>query len=126
MVDQKISVLVVDDDDMNRMVLRMHMAKGDFQVYEADNGLVAYEALCDNPHIVHVVLDLNMPVMDGFTFIENCNVELPDRDLKIHITSAYSQKDFLVFVADSNICTKRVVNFYSKPYPMSQLLSGLQ
>lgn len=125
MVDSRIPVLVVDDDVMNRLVLKMHMGVDKFVITEAENGLIAFNYILEKPEIKHVLLDLNMPVMDGFSFIEQCNKNIPDRKLKIHVTSAYSERDFLVFVAERKINTDNVINFFSKPYPMGQLLKCL-
>src|SRR4028118_1424887 len=59
-------ILVVDDDQFTRQLLRRVMEKEGYQVVEAANGeqgLEAYKRL--KPHLV--LLDALMPVMDGFT-----------------------------------------------------------
>lgn len=59
-------ILVVDDDQFIRELLRRVMEKEGYQVVEASNGeqgLEAYKRL--KPHLV--MLDALMPVMDGFT-----------------------------------------------------------
>ena len=59
-------ILVVDDDQFTRQLLRRVMEKEGYQVIEAANGeqgLEAYKRL--KPHLV--LLDALMPVMDGFT-----------------------------------------------------------
>lgn len=59
-------ILVVDDDQFTRQLLRRVMEKEGYQVIEAANGeqgLEAYQRL--KPHLV--LLDALMPVMDGFT-----------------------------------------------------------
>ena len=59
-------ILVVDDDQMTRQLLRRVMEKEGYQVIEAANGeqgLEMYKRL--KPHLV--LLDALMPVMDGFT-----------------------------------------------------------
>ena len=61
-------VLVVDDTAANREVLG-HMLKADgYEVIEAENGLQALQKLEDHsPELI--LLDLMMPVMDGFAFL---------------------------------------------------------
>ena len=61
-------VLVVDDDDATRQVLRRTLTKQGWTVLEAENGRVALERLeTQNPSLI--LLDLAMPVMDGFEFL---------------------------------------------------------
>lgn len=79
-------ILVVDDDQFIRELLRRVMEKEGYQVVEASNGeqaLEAYEHL--QPHLV--MLDALMPVMDGFTccnhlqkLAEDTSVENPVLD----------------------------------------------
>jgi adenylate cyclase len=62
-------VLVVEDDEATRTVLRSGFSSGGWQVLEAENGLVAIERLAEaEPDLI--VLDLLMPEMDGFEFLE--------------------------------------------------------
>jgi CheY-like chemotaxis protein len=62
-------VLVVDDDDDTRSRLRRMLATDGWQVDEADNGRTALDAVAAaRPDAI--LLDLIMPVMDGFAFME--------------------------------------------------------
>jgi len=64
------SVLVVDDDINVRSAARYLLEKNGWKVSEADNGLQALSYLKDHtPELI--LLDLVMPVMDGFEFIMN-------------------------------------------------------
>jgi signal transduction histidine kinase/DNA-binding response OmpR family regulator len=57
-------VLIVDDNPVNRKVATLFLKYMDFEVAEAENGLVALEMLHDEQFDL-VLLDLHMPVMDG-------------------------------------------------------------
>jgi CheY-like chemotaxis protein len=60
--------LVVDDKSENREVLRRALEREGWQVSEAENGRVALEKLAEQgPSLI--LLDLMMPVMDGFEFV---------------------------------------------------------
>lgn len=62
-------VLVVEDNAELRALLRRMLEKEGWVVTEAENGRVALERVAENrPEFI--VLDLMMPEMDGFTFIE--------------------------------------------------------
>ncbi len=62
------SVLVIDDDDDTRGRLRTLLERDGWSVIEAGNGREGLDRLAeDRPGVV--LLDLTMPVMDGFTFL---------------------------------------------------------
>jgi len=62
-----VTVLAVDDVEMNlRMVKLMLQDLGDFSFIGAHNGVEALAALERTPEVDLVLLDLDMPVMDGF------------------------------------------------------------
>jgi len=67
--------LVVDDKAENREVLRHALEKEGWRVSEADNGRVALQRIAEHPPSL-ILLDLMMPVMDGFEFV----VEMRRRD----------------------------------------------
>ena len=64
-------VLVVDDDpDAKDLISRVLVSDG-FTVLQADNGKQALSMLSDDVDLI--VLDLSMPVMDGFEFLTRFN-----------------------------------------------------
>ena len=62
-------VLLVEDDPQTREILRRALAKSQWQVIEAENGCVALEKL-DGLVPAVILLDLMMPEMDGFEFMQ--------------------------------------------------------
>jgi PAS domain S-box-containing protein len=63
------TVMVVEDDPQTREMLRRTLVKGDWQVLEAENGRVALEKL-NGVVPAAILLDLMMPEMDGFEFMQ--------------------------------------------------------
>ncbi|PZR13613.1 MAG: hypothetical protein DI536_12765 [Archangium gephyra] len=60
-----VTVLVVDDHDLNRELARAHLERRGFRVIEADGGEAAVRVAKEaKPHLV--LMDLSMPGMDGF------------------------------------------------------------
>jgi CheY-like chemotaxis protein len=62
-------ILVVDDEDDGREIIRSHLADREVQLQMAGNGREALACLEENPPDL-VVLDLIMPVMDGIAFLD--------------------------------------------------------
>jgi len=63
------SVLIVEDDQQTREMLRRALAREGWQVVEAENGRVALQRL-DGLVPGVILLDLMMPEMDGFEFMQ--------------------------------------------------------
>jgi signal transduction histidine kinase/DNA-binding NarL/FixJ family response regulator/HPt (histidine-containing phosphotransfer) domain-containing protein len=59
-------VLLVEDNEVNRLVARATLAGFGLEVLEADNGQVALEMLA-HAHVDLVLMDMHMPVMDGLS-----------------------------------------------------------
>lgn len=65
----KYKVLIVDDEEVNRSILEI-MFQTEYEVIQACNGQEAIEQIEANKDIVIVLLDIVMPVMDGFGVLE--------------------------------------------------------
>lgn len=68
MDNQNIRVLIVDDEKNLREVLQAELSRESFVVATADSGYTALDLLSRNEYDV-VVLDLNMPGMEGMTVL---------------------------------------------------------
>ena len=67
---QKNKILIVDDEENIREVIKEYAKNENFEVIEADNGVKALELL-NNKKFDLMVLDIMMPIMDGFTLLNN-------------------------------------------------------
>ncbi len=70
-------VLIVDDDEGARAILRRILAKEGWTAIEAENGRAALDRVAEQLPTV-ILLDLMMPEMDGFAFLSTLR-ERPDR-----------------------------------------------
>ena len=64
-IDQAFRVLLVDDNAVNRLVVRAFLAETKLEVIEATNGQEALAQLNADTKFDIVLLDIHMPVMDG-------------------------------------------------------------
>jgi CheY-like chemotaxis protein len=69
------AVLIVEDDPVARLSMRQSLEDDGWSVAEAEDGEQGLRSAASTPPHV-AVLDLNMPVMDGFTFLRRFR-ELP-------------------------------------------------
>lgn len=67
----RFTVMIVDDDPVNRMVLSGILSLHDYQILEASNGVEALHLILDEKRSVDlVILDVMMPRMSGFEVCE--------------------------------------------------------
>jgi len=96
-----LSILLVDDDDIDReSVLRAFKASNIHNpVTTATNGLEALEVLRGiNPEIIFsrpamVLLDLNMPQMNGFEFLEELRRDSSIQDTVVFVLSTSTREE---------------------------------
>jgi DNA-binding response OmpR family regulator len=85
-------VLVVDDEDMTRKLLRLMLERDGFTILEAEDGQQALEVIAESkPDIV--ILDVMMPNMDGFTTCQELRSQPETAELPIILLSARSQAE---------------------------------
>jgi two-component system, chemotaxis family, chemotaxis protein CheY len=63
------SILIIDDSASLRSVLKLSLESAGFSVEEAENGQLALDKL-DGRRYNLIICDVNMPVLDGFGFVE--------------------------------------------------------
>ncbi|HEX3882274.1 MAG TPA: response regulator [Stellaceae bacterium] len=80
-------VLIVDDDEMSRRQMRSAVEQDGWEVVEAENGQVALTSLAAAlPQAI--VLDLMMPEMDGFEFLNEFRRHAEWRELPVLVVTA--------------------------------------
>ena len=111
------TVLVVDDASLVRLYYRSILEPAGYQVMEALNGLEGLEAVLSTP-VDMLIVDVNMPHMDGFTFIKTLRQkDLPIASIPVLITSTEGAQ------ADFEAARAAGANFYLvKPIPPETLV----
>ena len=108
---QKKQILIVEDNDINRIMLG-EILSDEYQVLEAENGKVALDILMEyRDKIDLILLDMMMPVMDGYTFLDEVK---QDEELAlipvIVMTQGDSEEDEVSALAHG------ATDFVPKPY----------
>lgn len=84
-------VLVVDDEEKNRMLLRDALEVRGYKVEEAEDGLKALQQIATRPPDV-ILLDLMMPKMDGFEVCRRLRRDAKTAHLPILMITALSER----------------------------------
>ena len=92
--------LVVDDSRVVRMVARRILEANHFSVRESENGEVALNA-CRQALPDAVLLDWNMPVMDGITFLRKLRAEFGPGNPVVIFCTTESEMQFVQDAIDA-------------------------
>jgi PAS domain S-box-containing protein len=89
-------ILIVDDNENNLFTLRALISRHmDVEVLEASSGQAALDIALNDPRIDLIVLDVQMPEMDGFQTATMLKVRQKTRDIPIiFLTAAYKTDEF--------------------------------
>ena len=68
--DPTMQALVIDDSRAVRMIVGDILREQGFLVHEAGHGRDGLQKLLENPEVALILVDWNMPVMDGLEFIQ--------------------------------------------------------
>lgn len=110
-------ILIVDDEEVNRLILQEILG----ELYETDlaeNGRVAYEMLREAPaEYSLVLLDLLMPVMDGFELLQRIRSEGMLSDIPVIVMTSEKPAE----VKSINLGAD---DFFSKPYRSPEVIKA--
>lgn len=124
MMDNKINLLVIDDDDINIFIIKKIVEKTGYNVNMVSkaNGLLAIDYLKatldkdDFPHLI--LIDINMPVLNGWEFLdayEELNIT-PRVDMYMLSSSVYEND------IEKAKTYAKVKGFISKPLSIERLV----
>lgn len=85
------NILIVDDSKTVRNLVAFIMKKEGFKVTAAENGLDGLEKLYSLGSVDLIISDINMPRMDGFTFIKTLREQDEYKDTPIIVLSTEGQ-----------------------------------
>lgn len=110
-----IRVLIADDSPDLREIVRFFLEKKGFEVIEASDGQSALaKALEVRPDCI--ILDLLMPIQDGFVTLEEIRKHAQLADTSVIILSSLSREQTIVRVFKAGAC-----DFIKKPFSPHEL-----
>jgi signal transduction histidine kinase/CheY-like chemotaxis protein len=106
-------ILVAEDNPINMMVVNKILEKWAAKVSKAVNGAEAVELVSKNKYDL-ILMDLQMPVMDGLTAVEN--IRLFNKDIPIIALTATSYETMV-----TDLHAKGLTGFVQKPFKPEEL-----
>ena len=104
------TMLIVDDIRVNRSVLKSFFAS-EYAIVEAANGAAALEYIKAHPDDIDIILlDLVMPVMDGFQLLQILKEDEKLRNIPVVVTSQYGEGN------EERTIEMGALDYLSKPY----------
>ena len=117
---QRHTILVVDDSDDLRALVRFVLESMGHKVIEAPNGLAAVEiAVREQPNLI--LMDLAMPVLDGFGSALAIKSEATTSSLPIIAVSAHDSRDHRIKASAVGFS-----DYLTKPINFSELSEKLK
>jgi len=113
-------ILIVDDEEVIRKFLKIHLAKLGYEVKEAGDGEQAIEQLGkDNFDLL--ICDILMPKKNGWEVIKEAKSNPKTKDMPVIVLTAKNEDSDMFKGYDLG------ANYYmTKPFSKAQLLYGLQ
>ncbi|MFQ5444709.1 MAG: response regulator [Nitrospinales bacterium] len=111
-------ILVVDDEDDVREVLRLHLEGAGYNILEAENGEVAINVLRSEDNMVNVGLilcDIRMPKVNGVECVEFLRKEAPG--IPVVVVTGYPDTEMA-----TSFLKKGVKDYLVKPVEKEKLL----
>ncbi len=116
-------VLIVDDNENNRKILKRMLERKNIEVMECDSGLKALLLIMDKSEFDVIIMDYHMPIMDGIETIRKMKNIVPDVTRVAPYVFLYSSSD------DTNLqdaCDElEIENRLVKPIRMKQMYQVL-
>lgn len=123
--NQKLEILVVDDDNLIRLLHQKNLQNSsiDQKITTFQNGKEALDYMENkkDPKITFLVLlDINMPVMDGWEFLESYKQSDSNETFVLMVTSSIDGSD-----KDRAYTFPNVIGFYEKPF-VAETIQGVK
>jgi two-component system cell cycle response regulator DivK len=113
-------ILVVEDQEDNRRILRDMLTNAGYEVIEAENGC---EALCSasacRPNLI--LMDIQLPVMDGYETTRRLKADPAMRDIPVIVITSYALSG-----DEDKARAAGCDDYVTKPYSPRQVLAKIR
>ena len=113
-------VLIVEDDDNIRQLLKLTLASFNYELIDFENGKDAYDYLQDNK-VDLAILDLMLPGMSGYDILKFIRSKTSLKDLPVIILSAKDKELDKIMGLDLG-----ADDYLTKPFSVEELLARLR
>lgn len=113
-------ILVIDDSSTNVLLVEAVLQKHDFSVLTACNATEAFEILeSDTPDLI--LLDILMPEINGFAFLEKMRADERFAHLPVMILSAVNNQEYKHKAKEMG-----AINYLTKPLDVDDILQKIR
>ena len=112
--------LIIDDSRVMRSILRRIVEPLGFEVVEAGDGQAALDVMEQGPLPDVCLIDWNMPVMDGYTFVTRVRARKPWRQVTLMMVTTESEHSQIVRALAAG-----AHEYVIKPFPPEAIVEKL-
>src|SRR4051812_42026823 len=113
-------ILVVEDQEDNRQIIRDLLSSLDYQLAEAENGVEALAAIAkQKPNLI--LMDIQMPIMDGYETTRRIKADPATKGIPIIAVTSYALSGDEQKARDAG-CD----DYVPKPFSPRQLLAKIR
>jgi len=120
-------ILVVEDNEQNRVLMRQILTHHGYDVLEAEDGLMGLEmARAQVPDLI--LLDIQMPVMNGFALLHELQKDPVTRTIRTIAVTSFAMKgdQEKALLAGFDMCVTKPIDTRKFPELVRQVLSRRQ
>lgn len=120
MAEKEKRLLLVDDSDLDRMILKT-MIEDEFDIIETHNGYFAFEMLAKKAERIDgLLLDISMPIISGFDILQLMKDNNLD-DIPVFLITGEATQENVMRASEY-----RIAEFLSKPFDRDEILKRLR
>lgn len=86
------TILIAEDDNINFLLIKKMLQVTEYEIIRAENGKIAVDIMNHNPHIHLILMDIKMPIMNGYEAFEEIRPLFPNLPI-IAQTAHASEED---------------------------------
>ena len=104
------SILIAEDNDLNYLIINKMLTSLNIDIIRAENGLKAVEYCKDHEEISLILMDIKMPVMDGYEATQEIRKFRPDLPIVAQTAHAMEyDRDAAFKIGCNDYLTKPIV-----------------